>query len=525
VNFLAPTTRVFIAGALVLSGCFQTSSPVPFDAAIGLDGGMEDGCPLLSDARCGEEPSTDLEAGIDAGPDAGVDAGAEDACMPTEETCNGRDDDCDGSIDEDSASSCPFTGGVGACTSGRCELESCAEGFGNCNATPEDGCEVEISSDPFNCGGCGIRCADSMDCAGGECWDGVLRVDGGYRHTCALRRTGSVWCWGSNSDGQLGDGTVVSRNTPAAVPSIADASDIAVGGYHSCAVVPSGVRCWGRNTNGQLGDGSETSSSVPILVVGGASFTRITAGGQFTCGHGATGVSCWGLNVTGQLGIGSTDYQRNVPSTVDVAAATDLAAGWSFGFAVRSGRDVSSWGRNDVSQLGDGTRTTAFAPTSVATVDDAVLVRGGGSHGCAIRESGETWCWGSNDYGQLCIGSWSFVEHEPVPTMLSSSQQLALGARHMCALSSAGVVVCCGLMRRLGDGRSATCRLSPTTCADPSPAAPMGLPDVRDIGAGSDHTCAVTSSGELYCWGANDTGQLGDGTHSDRLTPVAVLGP
>lgn len=360
---------------------------------------------------------------------------------------------------------------------------------------------------------------------------GILAIEAGDSHTCALVADGRVMCWGLNEDGQLGDGSNENRSTPVEVAGLSDATAISAGTAHTCALRIGGrVSCWGYNSQGQLGDGSTESSSTPVEVTGLSSVTAISTGRLFTCALlDGGGVSCWGDNQNGALGNGSAGLE-GIPTPADVVALTDATAvdaGDDHACAIRAGGRVSCWGSNTFGELGDGTTNSHYSPVEVPGLSDATAIDAGGAYTCAVV-GGRVSCWGSNGYGELGNGSTSDSVVTPVEALgVTGAVEIAAGSSHTCAVLAAGQASCWGWNERgqLGDG-STTDRLAPIEVA--------GLSGATAITAGYAHTCALTSDGRVYCWGSNhyDTGmsaplpsgQLGDGTTKDRSTPVEVVG-
>ncbi len=350
-------------------------------------------------------------------------------------------------------------------------------------------------------------------------------IAAGYRHACALLTAGGVKCWGHNGSGQLGDGTTTNRLTPVDVAGLASgAATIAAGGDHTCALLTAGgVKCWGSNGSGQLGDGTTTDRSTPVDVAGLASgVATIAAGYGYTCALlTAGGVKCWGRNWAGQLGDGSTT-QRNTP--VDVAGLASgvaaIAAGWSHTCALLTAGGVKCWGLNWYGQLGDGTTFERSTPVDVAGLaSEAAAIAAGYGHTCALLTSGGVKCWGANGVGQLGDGT-TTDRNTPVDVvgLGSGAAVIAAGWYHTCALLTAGGVKCWGAnwYGQLGDG---------TTTNRSTPVDVAGLASgVAAIAAGGWHTCGLTTAGGVKCWGENGSGQLGDGTIFDRSTPVDVAG-
>jgi alpha-tubulin suppressor-like RCC1 family protein len=351
----------------------------------------------------------------------------------------------------------------------------------------------------------------------------LATLEAGDNHTCALTRTGGVKCWGYNSYGQIGDGTQSWRNTPVDVSGLGSGvTALAAGGMHTCTLTAAGgVKCWGDNYEGQIGDGALSQRSHPVDVIGITDgITKLEAGGWHTCAI-LSGVKCWGDNSAGQLGTGANTQ----PSTpVDVVglpgSVTDLAAGDGHTCATTSAGGVKCWGLNEYGQLGNGDTSTSNVPVDVVGLASGMMaVTAGDSHTCALTSAGKVKCWGLNIDGQLGDGT-SIDSSTPVNVNGLAASVIAIeaGSDHTCALISAGGVKCWGNNEsgQLGDG-TVDGRLTPVDV--------LGLTSgVALVAAGGDHTCALTTAGGVKCWGANSSGQLGDSSGISSTVPVDVPG-
>jgi alpha-tubulin suppressor-like RCC1 family protein len=454
----------------------------------------------VGEGRCRSDGRLRCEEGRYAGCSA-------EPTEPGVEACDGVDDDCDGEIDEGTAVACWV--GIGAC--GRAGSQDCTDGvLADCSAAPG---EPRLET----CDGADEDCDGSVDEGALDC--GIVALALGSFHSCALRRGGSVHCWGNNARGELGNEAVgTSSRHPVVVSGISDAVQISAGESHTCALVESGrVACWGSNTFGQMGDGSWVSPvRVPVWVSGISDAIAISAGGGHTCAlRRDGGVSCWGRNADGELGDGTTDDPLVPVDVVGLSEVVEVAAGGAHSCA-RAGGRVLCWGANRSGQLGDGTTEDRHLPTAVLSLSDAAALSGGGAHTCVRRETGGGVCWGRNAEGQL--GDGTTAPRATFAAVDGSSDMTILdaGSHHTCARLG-GALVCWGYNSegQVGDG---------STVDRAVPTAVVGIEDARLVCAGTHHTCALVGDGSVACWGNNASWLLGDGTLTSRLTPVRVLG-
>ena len=288
---------------------------------------------------------------------------------------------------------------------------------------------------------------------------------------------------------------------------------VSAGGAHTCALTREGYTyCWGANKNGQVGAGTTIDYASPVIVASGMNTVR--AGGNHTCANTITAATltyCWGLNDDGQLGDG-TRTTRLVPTAV---ASNTIGSGVMTG----GSHTCASW---ETAEWDVPLKSTCWGSNSHGQLGEGLIaLSAGGSHTCGRQETGfpELYCWGSNKNGQLGAGPLTeYTPHAVRVARFVENGTVSAGGSHTCASI---VVVTSGLWcwglndsGQLGDG---------TTIQRTSPVLVSGGP-FSSVTAGGSHTCALTSAGAAYCWGANDHGQVGDGTTTMRTSPVLVAG-
>jgi alpha-tubulin suppressor-like RCC1 family protein len=372
----------------------------------------------------------------------------------------------------------------------------------------------------------------------------VIQFSGGGGHSLALKSDGTVWTWGSNAYGQLGLGTVdqLPHPTPTQVPGLADVVAISNGSDY-CAALKSDhtVWTWGRNNAGQLGLGTidQQPHSTPAQVVDPSDpsghltgIVKLTGGHQHSLalkqgvGTAAT-LWAWGWNQYGQLGDGTvvtrgTPKKVSGPTGLTVDAILPLGSGFSDGGVVTSDGRLWLWGNNAYGEIGDGTTTVRKLPKRVTAISG--VVRFGIGHEFVIAEtsSGAVWSWGYNVEGNLGLGTADKVAHKTPKqiTSLTGATRIRVGSRGSMALKSDGTVWAWGNndSGRLGDGTT-TNRFSPVQVINPSD--PTGhLTGVADIAMATGHAFALTAGDNaLWAWGFNLYRQLGT-TSSDPTVPT-----
>jgi len=488
--------------------------------------------------------------------------------------CGIADDDSDGDGTLDCNDQCPFDAGIvvagdcgcpsspagaGAfCDDGLCDANTQCDGAGQCGSRFE--CVPHKTVSAGNDTACGLDSSGRVICWGdggvGQLGfgstenyrrtgsfvgniDDAVEVDfgAGGNHACALRANGEVVCWGEGAVGRLGNDSTADQHLPVTVWGITTAIQVSTGSDFSCALLESGeVRCWGEGAAGRLGYDSVTDSHTPVAVhageTGGGNLSgvmHIASGEQHTCAVLESGHAvCWGEGASGRLGdsgTGNDDTPVYVHSVEDAGTCdagdqsgclvdvTLLAAGENVTLAIHGGGLVSSWGADTANESGYEGAGHDFPRRvngldNVGTLDDAIWVGMGLNHGCAVRQGGQAVCWGEDDHGRLGDDNLGGANPDHPVNVVGATDyaQISPGDLFTCAHAEGGHVRCFGdnAQGNLADGTS-TDRDVPTEMAGTQD--PFVQADVLANG------CGVTSTGEVYCWGRQDAGVLGNPDH------------
>jgi alpha-tubulin suppressor-like RCC1 family protein len=338
----------------------------------------------------------------------------------------------------------------------------------------------------------------------------------GAEHTCGVQTDGSLWCWGENARGQLGVGLGADALVPGRVDS-RGYSQVSAGAVHTCAVgTDATLWCWGGGTAGQVGDGTSADVAQPVQIRESAAWSMVAAGAEHTCGIMNGGVACWGANGNGQLGTGATALEP-VPTVIDSGATRSwlaIAAGERHTCGLRTGGMLACWGDDHYGAIAQGgdAGTDALVPTVVAPDQVWTAIGVGRRHTCAIDDSGATWCAGANGLGQLGDGVGG-PRRAPV-RILDTAAVVAASATFACASDNVLTRWCWGDAEggQLADDNT-------TSVASPRAA----VFATSSFGLGVGHGCGVVNT-MVFCAGRNGRGQLGDGTTASRTTPMPVPG-
>jgi len=385
-----------------------------------------------------------------------------------------------------------------------------------------------------------------------NCLPPATAIAAGMHHSLALAEDGTVWAWGCNNNGQLGNNSSTPSQVPIQVFSSTTSNNpltniigIAAGLSHSLALSnDSTVWAWGHNNDGQLGNNSTTNSFVPVQVVSSAlslkpltNIVAIAAGGFYSLGLSYDGtVWAWGYNNAGQLGNNST-LTSLTPVQVVASASSDpltnivaISAGPNHPLALDTNGMIWAWGNNQLSKLGNGSHTKSLTavcvldPRSSNPITNMIAIAAGDYHSLAVAEDGTIWSWGNNNVGQLGNGS---ISPSALPSHFTlssdpSTQIIAVkaGLSYSLALAKNGTGFAWGfnLVGELGNNSTATSsrpvRIVASTISDDP------LSHIVDLAAGGLHSLALTSDGTVWTWGNNEFGQLGN--HSNVSSPIPI---
>ena len=374
---------------------------------------------------------------------------------------------------------------------------------------------------------------------GGDAFGPVFARPGslavGLFHTCWSDPGGNAWCWGNNSAGQIGDGSGGKAANPKSVESDVPIAQLAAGLQHSCALDDEGgARCWGDNSAGQIGDGSVTLRLHPQRVDTDLSFAVIRAGGFHTCALTTDGVPyCWGANDDGQLGLlhpsqfCSTRPCADRPTRVEGGVVLrSIEAGFTHTCGLTADGVAYCWGANGNGQLGNGYFTSVSRPVLVTGGIRFRSLTVGERHTCGLTADDEVYCWGRNVDQQLgvelpvneCSGFFPFP-CSPRPVKLVTSlafRSITAGADHTCGLTWEGQAFC------WGRNESAQLGIGGVTASQGTPQPVSGGHRFAVVGAGNSHTCGVSTDRILFCWGDNLFWQLGIGPQG-IYSPAPIL--
>ena len=359
-------------------------------------------------------------------------------------------------------------------------------------------------------------------------------VSAGTMHACDIASGGIAWCWGLNgNEGRLGSNQLSAESmssVPVKVPGDLRFAQLSTYGRHTCGITLDGkAYCWGYNGWGSLGSGSSASqSATPQAVAGNLKFRAVSAGADHTCGVTTDNKAyCWGNNDWRQLGTG-TVYSGTPVLVSNTLSFAKITAGTSFTCGITTGGATYCWGANSIGQIGDGGKIS-YGNVYVSTPQQVVggqtfqSVTLGNQFACALTVVGQGFCWGSNNSK---FGNGSSGTDSSTPVQMGGGvlfQSISAGYGHACGVTTTQLVYCWGAN---GSGQLGS------TVANGSIPVRAGTIEASEvaasgIGTGSgSHTCAISRDRlTVWCWGRNDTGQLGNGSTTAGATanPVPAI--
>jgi alpha-tubulin suppressor-like RCC1 family protein len=354
-------------------------------------------------------------------------------------------------------------------------------------------------------------------------------ISAGESHACGIDNTSHVYCWGAGARGQIGDGVLSEVLLPGTQVGSDTYSAVAAGGDYACGISvsnPGTGWCWGYAIQSTLANGFLNQQSAPLGVLGKNVFSQVVASQIHSCALDAANAAwCWGDNSFDELGTGD-ETSHSVP--VAVAGGHFFSQISSFSFESNCARVTGSgdqpvfcWGLNEDGELGNGTTNSAPSPVApTGAVTTFSVISAGYSHTCAVRSAGATYCWGANVVGELGDGTTMTQQLQPHLVPGFSGTSISAGFEFTCAIETAVAhhVWCWGNNTNGQLGISGTVNATVPTVSN-------SVKAFSQVTTGAFHACALEQgTGNAYCWGANNKGQLGVGSFNQKTVPTLVSG-
>jgi len=344
-------------------------------------------------------------------------------------------------------------------------------------------------------------------------------VSAGFDLSAILHSNGTVWTWGRNANGQLGDGTTVNRNIPVQVQNLNNVTAIGASTEHTVALRYDGtVWAWGGNFSGRLGDGTTTRRLTPVQVLGLNNIIAIAVGNNHTvalCYNGT--VWTWGRNLDGQLGDGTTTDRFTPIQVQNLSNIIAITASGSNTVALRSDGTVWAWGGNFRGQLSTNT-TVELSPVQVQGLNNITAIASGENRILALHSNGTVWSLGNNSLGQLGNGTWSDNRYvAPIQAQgLSDIANITARNNSTIAFRNDGTVWAWGSFGQHLSGETLVNSMTPMQINSDN--------NIIDVTLSNDHAIIINDDGYALAWGLNHLGQLGNGRLESQVSPVRVLG-
>lgn len=350
-----------------------------------------------------------------------------------------------------------------------------------------------------------------------QCW---VKISAGSGHTAGIKADGTLWVWGINTFGQLGDGTLVKKNTPKQVGTASNWLEVTAGYDQTFAIKTDGTLwAWGQNEYWQLGDGTTTNRLVPTQIGTDTDWVKVAVGFNHGVAKKSNGTLwAWGANFSGELGDG-TFVSRTTPTQIGTDSNwKTIECGQGHTLATKTNGTLWAWGINGQGRLGDGTTTSRNTPVQIGTATNWAFAAGGHYHSIGLKTDGSIWCWGSNSDGQIGVGT--PVAHFTVPTQVGANnmwKEIDAGGNHTLAIGVAGD------LWAWGDNSASQL----TSHLDKNVPTRIGTSQQWEkIAGGGAHTVSITNpivvengqwvtlEGVLKTFGGNSGGQLGNGNYT-----------